>query len=344
MHNIYDYIHIYIAILYFEWRLVMKKRYAGQNYFSHYCYEWLDYQKNRCKQTTYAVYYSNVHAYIIPYFKNVLITEINSEIILRFSLFLKQNGRRNCFGGLKPATVNNILTVLNQIIKFTENEFNIHFHKLVILYLKQPRAEFSIIPRYAWNKLQNYLIKENSEIGFGILVGMYTGIRIGELCALQWQDIREDGVININKTVQRIKDVDYFSGYSKCKTKVIIERPKTISSIRYIPLSSYLIDMSLKFRKDNENFVITGTPKYMEPRTLQYKFKHILNELSLPYHSFHILRHTFATYCMEANVDIKSLSELLGHSSVKTTLSIYIHSSMELKREYMNSIARELLS
>jgi integrase len=317
---------------------------TNQNEFSFYCCKWLERQKIRCKQTTYAVYYSNVHNYIIPYFENMHIADIDSGIIFDFSLYLKQNGKRHNSGGLKPSTVNNILTVLNQITKFSEAEYNIHFHKLIIMYLRQSRPEISVMSRYAWYKLQNYLIEEDDNISFGILLSMYTGMRIGELCALQWKDISDDGIININKTVQRIRDIDYVLGYSKHKTKVIIEHPKTISSVRYVPLSSYLIDMSLKFRNDKENYIITGTSKYMEPRTLQYRFKQILKKLSLPDYNFHILRHTFATYCMEAKVDIKSLSELLGHSSVKTTLSIYVHSSIELKREYMNAFARNLLN
>lgn len=309
-----------------------------------YCQAWLDRQRIKCKQTTYAVYFSNVHKYIIPYFKNTIITEIDSRQIYEFSLHLTCHGKRHISGGLKPATVNNILTVLNQILKFCEEEYNIHFNKLEIMYFRQPRTEVSVMSRYAWNMLQNYLIEEDSTMGFGILMSMYTGMRIGELCALQWKDISADGVININKTVQRIKNLDYAAGCEHSKTKVIIERPKTISSIRYIPLSSYLIGMSLKFRSCDENYIITGNSKYMEPRTLQYRFKKILHRLNLPDYNFHVLRHTFATYCMETKVDIKSLSELLGHSSVKTTLNIYVHSSMELKRQYMDNFADKLMN
>ena len=323
---------------------IMEQLHIEYESFSFYCYEWLKRQKIKCKQTTYAVYFHNMNKYIIPYFKYIPANNINNEQIQKFSQYLLFYKKYRNGNKLKPATINNILTVLNQTLKFCEHEYGIHFDKPVVVYFHNPQLEFKILNRNNWNILQAYLIKNINAVNLGILIGMYTGMRIGEICALQWKDISDDGTISISKTLLRIKNVDYIPSSELGKTKVVIDRPKSMSSIRYIPLSSYLYNISSRFRNHDEDYVITGSSKYMEPRTLQYKFKHILKKTGLPDYNFHILRHTFATYSIEANIDIKSLSEILGHSSVKTTLSIYVHSSIELKREYMNMFTHKMMN
>ena len=161
---------------------------------------------------------------------------------------------------------------------------------------------------------------------------MFTGLRIGEICALKWSDIDlNETILHVNKTVQRITS----SNGSK-KTKVIITSPKSESSVRDIPLPPRIIDMLGSFKRDNDNYIISQGRDPVEPRTLQYRFERLLDDADLPQIRFHSLRHIFASNALMLGFDIKSLSEILGHSSANVTLKLYVHSSLGVKREYMN--------
>ncbi|MFR8335320.1 MAG: site-specific integrase [Eisenbergiella massiliensis] len=175
----------------------------------------------------------------------------------------------------------------------------------------------------------------------GILLSGCSGIRIGELCALQWKDIQvEKGTLVIHKTMQRIRtfESEWNGGklISKTGTKIVIAGPKSRNSNREIPLPEYLLKLLVKEREDQERYIMPGKKKeYTEPRTLQYQFQRILKQLNIPAFNFHMLRHIFATNCIMQGFDMKTLSEILGHSSVSTTMRIYVHSDMERKKQLM---------
>lgn len=161
---------------------------------------------------------------------------------------------------------------------------------------------------------------------------MYTGLRIGELCALRWENIGiEKRILTVKNTIQRIQD---FGGSNK--TRLIITEPKSQSSKRTIPIPDCLMPMLAEMKGRIDSFVLTGTNKPIEPRTMQYRFKRILKNVNLPSYKFHSLRHAFASGAIELGFDVKTLSEILGHSSVQVTLDRYVHSSMEHKRDCMN--------
>lgn len=167
-----------------------------------------------------------------------------------------------------------------------------------------------------------------------ILICLLTGLRLGELCALKWSDIDlENKVLTVNRTVQRL----YTEGY---KTTTILSEttPKSEYSRREIPLSDIVLELFLDIRNDKE--YVFGGDKPLEPRTLQYQFKKILKAAKLPDKNFHILRHTFSTNCIEGGTDVKSLSEMLGHSDVQITLNRYVHPSMDTKRQYMDDLSK----
>ena len=165
---------------------------------------------------------------------------------------------------------------------------------------------------------------------------MYTGLRIGELSGLMWEDINEaNGQISVKRTVYRTKNANYDSVHNTAKTALIIGPPKTLSSVREIPLPCFLIDEMRGYRKENKLFVLTGTSKCMEPRNVQKRYKVLLRQCGLRYLNFHSLRHSFATIGIQKGFDYRTLSEILGHTSVSTTLSIYVHSNMERKKECM---------
>ena len=162
---------------------------------------------------------------------------------------------------------------------------------------------------------------------------LYTGLRIGELCGLQWKDIDfRRGCLTVCKTVQRIS-------LGNGKTVISIDTPKTDSSVRVVYIPLFIIEMLKHFKQAQNIFILSGREKPTEPRTLQHKFKRILAVCKISDISFHALRHTYATMCVEKQFDIKTLSELLGHSDVKITLNTYVHSSEKLKRKYVKRLA-----
>lgn len=175
-------------------------------------------------------------------------------------------------------------------------------------------------------------------ISFGIYFCLYTGLRIGELCALQWKNIDlENKKIYIKKTLVRIKNPDMTS---KKKTIIIIDEPKSLTSIREIPIPDFIIPMlkKISFNITPDTFLISGNEKCIETRTFFNKYKKILKKINIDSYNFHALRHTFATRCIENGCDSKTLSEILGHSSVKITLERYVHPNYENKVIMMNQL------
>lgn len=156
---------------------------------------------------------------------------------------------------------------------------------------------------------------------------MYSGLRIGELCALTWNDIDfKSGIIHISKALQRVPDKS-----GKGKTALIVTSPKSKTSVRDIPLPAFVLDILKQNRCSG--YILSGTNKPVEPRTMQNRFKAVLKECGVRSANFHLIRHTYATVCIESGFDAKTVSELLGHSNVNITLNRYVHSSMEMKKK-----------
>jgi len=185
------------------------------------------------------------------------------------------------------------------------------------------------------DRLISYLIADGGNVSTGILLALSAGLRIGEICAMRWGDISlQSGTVTVQRTVQRIKSE---SGITR--TQLYFGEPKTRSSRRTIPLPRYLCDLLAPLQSDRNHYILTGNMAVMEPRVLQYRFKRILRDANVPDINFHALRHTFATRAIDIGVDVKTLSMLLGHSDVQTTLNIYVHPSMSHMRQCMEMIA-----
>ena len=294
-------------------------------------HEWLEKARLRLKQSSYCRYYSIVNNHILPYFKNHNITAITRETAEKFIDCKLQK--------LSIKTVHDMTSVLIQILKFAERNCYISNFNYDIDLPKLHRKELEVLNITEEQKLNNYLKNNLTLENFGVILSKTTGIRIGELCALKWNDFNLDnGTVYINKTIQRIKNLNTTA---KGKTKIIITTPKSQKSIREIPLSDVLISTIKKlYNKENsDTYILTNKIKYIEPRIYQKKFKKILTQINIRNINFHSLRHLFATKAVENGFDIKSLSEILGHSTVRFTLDRYVHSSFELKRENMNKIA-----
>jgi len=196
------------------------------------------------------------------------------------------------------------------------------------------KREISSLSNSERNKLEEFLITDMDTTKLGFYLCLYTGLRIGELCALRWEDINLCSmVLHIRSTIQRMKCIDHTESQ---KTTLLITTPKSISSVRDIPLPIRIVELLSGYEKSSNCFLLSGNTSPIEPRTMQYRFKKYAKQLGLAHSNPHVLRHTFATQCIELGFDAKTLSELLGHSRVEITLNRYVHSSDEHKRSQMN--------
>ena len=241
--------------------------------------------------------------------------------------------------GLSPKYTADIAAVIKSACRFARKRFGYEDKSTFMATPKGKAKEKELLDKTEQARLNNYLISNPTSSNVGILLSAATGIRIGELCALKWENINlEKRILTVRNTVQRIKNID-----GNTATKLVVTSPKSSSSVREIPLPEFIIPYLSNHRTGNSCYLLSGTQGIVEPRVMQYRFKRILAELHLSDVSFHSLRHLFATNCIAIGVDVKSLSEILGHSNVQITLNRYVHSSMERKAEYMKSVS-ELFS
>lgn len=303
------------------------------------CEQWLDKIQLFVKQSTYAKYEQIIYRHILPLLSYTDVSKINDEAVSDFIRDKMKNGRLDGKGGLSPKTIQDIFTVLKQILNYACNKQYIPPLSFDIEKPKAVQKPFSVLTAKQQAKFVLYLRNHLSLETLGILISLYTGIRVGELCALKWSDLDlQSSVLHINKTLQRIKNTDK---NAKTKTKIIIDIPKSHKSIRDIPIPSFLWSILNMYSKDysKDSYFLTGKEnQFTEPRLFQYKFKIHLSNAGLPDMNIHALRHTFATRAVEEKFDIKTLSEILGHSTVRFTLERYVYSSYELKAQSMEKM------
>lgn len=313
-------------------QLLAVKTVSNRKNFSIYCDEWLTLSRTRVKQSTYVKYYNIVTHHLIPSLGCCLPQNLNTVMIEQFSHAL-------LFGGLAPKTVRDILTVLKSVLKYCRRQIGSGFPDIEVIYPKEPKKEMRVLTLEEQSKFVQYLHRDMDKFKFGILLALLTGMRIGEICALRWKDVSlEEKTIHVSSTMQRLQTLDQLS---EAKTKVTVGDAKSQTSNRIIPLTEYAVSLCKRMKVGNERaYILTGDPiQYIEPRTLQYHLSKYTEACNLKDVHFHVFRHTFATRCVEVGFEIKSLSEILGHSSAKVTLERYVHSSLELKRANMDKLA-----
>lgn len=302
--------------------------------------EWLAVQMPELKASSVARYRNLLNSYILPKFSKSIIQEIQRSEIVVFSRDLLTSGGVHS-QGLAPKTVNSTLSVLKNVFTYASNEKGVLVVDIKDISVKQPQKPMRILSNVEQKALSEYLCSDLTPCHMGILLTLYTGLRIGEVCALRWQDIRvEEQYLYIHQTMQRIQ-VD---GDGRKRTEVVILPPKSDCSIRRIPIPDEVLRLLKTVQKQDDAFLLTGlVHSYIEPRCLENRFKAVTKECGLKDVNYHALRHTFATRCVELGFDIKSLSEILGHASVNITLNRYVHPSMDLKQRNMNLLS-ELLT
>ena len=290
---------------------------------------WLQSKKETLKKSSYNHYYNLLHQHILPQLKTVPFSTMTADDV---SLLLKNK----ILDGYSSATVSALRTVFLMICHYARKNDIVCSVKDDIYIPRARKRDVHAFTREEQKKIDNYLREHPDVFNLSIYLSMYCGLRIGEICALQWKDIHLDqGSISINKTLIRIQNKMDPDSH---KTEIVIQQPKTESSMRVIPVPTFLIPVLKVYKGDDDIFVITGRTHCMEPRVCLRKFKKIIHNTEVSDYTFHSCRHTFATRCVEIGMDAKTLSEILGHSSIKTTLERYVHPSMDLKRAQMNKL------
>lgn len=290
-------------------------------------------KKMYVKKSSYAAYALLIENHIVPSFGTL--NELEEAEVQAF-VFQKLEQ------GLSQKTIKDILIVLKMILKFGAKHNWIVYKPFDIQYpTEREKQTLEVLSRENQKKLMQHIQKHFTFKGLGIYLCLSTGMRIGEVCALRWEDIDVDsGVVKVSKTIQRIYNIEN----DIRKTELVLDSPKTVHSIREIPLSMGLLKLLKPIKKIvNPNFfVLTNDIKPTEPRTYRSYYMKLMKELGMPKLKFHGLRHSFATRCIESNCDYKTVSVLLGHSNISTTLNLYVHPNFEQKKKAINQMFRSL--
>lgn len=299
--------------------------------FSDLCDEWLSIHLKKLKQSTFAKYISTIENHIKPLLGKYNAQFIDTTVISDFSDYLMFTKH------LSAKTVKDILVLLKTIVTYASKKIP-QLSDIEFIYPRENKTEIRVMSSEEQTRLISYLMEDLDRCKLGILLSLFTGLRIGEICALRWEDISlSDKTLVVRNTMQRIMSIDN----SQQKTEIIIGDPKSNSSLRVIPLTEMAYQICTKLRcLSPDAFILSGSAqKLVEPRVLQYRLKKYSRECGINDLHFHVLRHTFATRCVEVGFEVKSLSEILGHSSPRVTLERYIHTSIQLKRDNINKLS-----
>ncbi len=297
--------------------------------FSQIAEQWLVSAKLRVKPSSYANYKNLVNKHLVTTFGCIRMSDLSSAKMNDFILNKMQTGKLREKGGLSAKSVRDIMTVFRSISMYAEREYGIRSVHFTMPKTEQKKME--VLNADERRRLEQYLISVPNLTHASILLCMFTGLRVGELCGLQWRDINiKSCTISVNRTIQRVNH----NGHSE----VVIGTPKSRSSVRTIPMPQFMAEYLEKYKSEDEVYLVTGKRKPTEPRTMQNRFHAILKEAGVREVNFHMLRHTYATVCVEHVFDAKTLSELLGHADASIALNRYVHSSMKLKHDYVSRL------
>lgn len=306
------------------------------NHFSAVCSAWKADKRTWIKPSSYATYCTLVHSFLLPWFGPMTGEDLNEPAVQVYVNAMLAKG-------LNAKTIRDSLRVLKMILRFgakqeawSFSDFKVHFPASC-----DQNRSLQVMSKRQCMQLQKYLEQHLSFRNLGLLVCMQSGLRIGEICGLRWADIDlRVGMIHIRRTVQHIwlRDGAIKSDW------IEVGLPKTATSVRDIPLSRDLMVLLRPFKKTAKanHYVVTNSAEPLEPRYYRDYFYRILSSLGLPKVRFHALRHSFATRCIECRCDYKTVSAILGHASISTTLDLYVHPGTAQKRRVIEKMSRSL--
>ena len=292
---------------------------------------WLADKQQYVKMSTYCAYSLLLSNHLKPVFAKE--QDVTEELVQAFVLGKLQQG-------LSRNSVKDMLMVLKMVLKYAAKHGYMPWRQIDINFPTERRQnEVKTLSRVDQRRLMDHIQANFSFMNLGIYICLSAGLRIGELCALTWDDLDTDaGVVRISKTLQRI--------YMKDKgcTEVIIGTPKSKNSVREIPLAKELQRFIKPLKKvvNGSFYVLTNSSSPTEPRSYRNHYRRLMQQLDLPLLKFHGLRHSFATRCIESKCDYKTVSVLLGHSSISTTLNLYVHPNLDQKKKCIERMFKTL--
>lgn len=294
---------------------------------------WKEYKRPYVKQSTMAAYVLILENHILPTFGED--NSLPEQSVQAFVLHKIESG-------LSTKSVKDILIVLKMVMKFGVKKEWMTYYEWDIKY--PPSSENKVLDVLSvtnHRKILNHIQSHFTFMGLGIYISLSTGLRIGEICALKWSDINvTDGILTVNRTIERI----YIIEGEKKHTELVINTPKTKNSCREIPMNKELLGMLKPLKKvvNDDYYILTNDERPTEPRTYRNYYKRLMEKLDIPKLKYHTARHSFATRCIEVGCDYKTVSVLLGHSNISTTLNLYVHPNMEQKKRCIDKVFKSL--
>lgn len=295
---------------------------------------WKEYKRPYVKQSTMAAYVLILENHILPTFGED--NSLPEQSVQAFVLHKIESG-------LSTKSVKDILIVLKMVMKFGVKKEWMTYYEWDIKY--PPSSENKVLDVLSvtnHRKILNHIQSHFTFMGLGIYISLSTGLRIGEICALKWSDINvTDGILTVNRTIERI----YIIEGEKKHTELVMNTPKTKNSCREIPMNKELLGMLKPLKKvvNDDYYILTNDERPTEPRTYRNYYKRLMEKLDIPKLKYHGLRHSFATRCIEVGCDYKTVSVLLGHSNISTTLNLYVHPNMEQKKRCIDKVFKSLV-
>ena len=295
---------------------------------------WKEYKRPYVKQSTMAAYVLILENHILPTFGED--NSLPEQSVQAFVLHKIESG-------LSTKSVKDILIVLKMVMKFGVKKEWMTYYEWDIKY--PPNSENKVLDVLSVSnhrKILNHIQSHFTFMGLGIYISLSTGLRIGEICSLKWSDINvTDGILTVNRTIERI----YIIEGEKKHTELVINTPKTKNSCREIPMNKELLGMLKPLKKvvNDDYYILTNDERPTEPRTYRNYYKRLMEKLDIPKLKYHGLRHSFATRCIEVGCDYKTVSVLLGHSNISTTLNLYVHPNMEQKKRCIDKVFKSLV-
>lgn len=291
--------------------------------------QWLSSSKLRVKKSSYVNYANIVNKHILPIIGKEFMQNLTTSRLNDFIHHKLNHGRLSCKGGLSAKSVRDIMTVYRSIEAYSAKEYGIKETHFTMPKIEKKQTD--ILTSVERKRLESYLLNNQNNTNIAILLCLFTGLRVGELCGLKWEDIDFDNaVLYVKRTVQRVS--------KNGKSQIVIGTPKSRTSVRTVPIPAFVLDILRNYTNCGDFYIITGKGKPTEPRTMQNRFKAILKSCNIRNVNFHLLCHTYATVCIEKGFDPKTLSELLGHADASITLDRYVHSSMQMKKNYVSRL------
>ena len=294
---------------------------------------WKTDKKQYVKKSSYSAYVLLLENHLLPAFGNKYSVK---EIDVQTFVFQKLGE------GLSQKSIKDILIVLKMVLRFGAKNKFLKYQPFDVQFPTQREKEsVEVLSKANQKKIMTHIQEHFTFRNLGVYICLSTGIRIGEICALTWNDIDiETGIISVRQTIQRIYILENGSKH----TELVIDTPKTKNSIRDIPITKDLLRILKPIKKivNNNFFVLTNDTKPTEPRTYRNYYKKLMQTLNIPELKFHGLRHSFATRCIESKCDYKTVSVILGHSNISTTLNLYVHPNLEQKRKCIEQMAKIL--